>query len=67
MRPQIGGMPFHMFLNEGEEGKYVARLKKVQKRLAGDDSLRHNFPLSRRPTGRAANPAGSSLVKPVEA
>ena len=66
MCPEIGGMPFHIFLGEGEEGGHIALRKKVRKRVAGDDSFRHDFTLPRRPTGRAADPSGSSLMKPAE-
>ena len=58
MRPEIGGMPFHMFLDKGEESEHVALRKEVQKRVAGDDGFRHDFTLPRRPTGRAADPSG---------
>ena len=39
MRPQIGGMRFHIFLNEGEESEHVALREEVQKRVAGNDGF----------------------------
>ena len=60
-------MPFHIFLDEGEEGEHVALRKEIQKRVAGDDGFRHHFTFSRQSIGRATDQSGSSLMKPAEA
>ena len=66
IRPQISSMPFHIFLDEGEKSEHVALRKEVQKRVAGDNSFRHDFTLQCPPTGPANNPFEFSLVKTTQ-